>query len=167
MDTQKWKSLSDAFHRRMVTQTKKRWPIVATPGPDVLRMRFAVTDLKQNHPVLSDFTTDGPVEFGKNDSQNRYVQSWSVSGATCAELMLFDSMTNDVIAATKDERKPGLKEKFTKWWSAEDASNSGRKGSLWSWIVHGSILSQTTDAKIQRNLLASANLVSPYVQIRF
>jgi len=35
--------------------------------------------------------------------------------------MLFDSMTNDVITAAKDERKPGLKEKFTKWGSAEDA----------------------------------------------
>ena len=113
MDTQELKSLSDASHRQMVPPTKKRWPIVATPGPDVLRMRFAVKDLRQNRPILSNFTTDGPVEFGKNDSQNRYVQSWSVSGATCAELMLFDSMTNDVIAATKDERKPGLKEKFT------------------------------------------------------
>jgi len=29
-------------------------------------------------------------------------------------------MTKDVIAAAKDKRKPGLKEKFTKWGYAED-----------------------------------------------
>jgi len=52
---------------------------------------------------------------------NRYAQSWSVSGATCAEVMLFYSMTNDLIAAAKNKRKQALKEKFTKWGSDEDA----------------------------------------------
>jgi len=104
MDAQELKSLSDAFHRQMVPPTKKRWPIVATPGPNVLRICFAITDLKQNHPVLSDFTSDGPIGFGKDDSQNRYAQLRSVSGATCAEFMLFDSMKSDVIAAAKEEK---------------------------------------------------------------
>ena len=46
---------------------------------------------------------------------------WSGSGATAGELVVFDSMTQDVIAATKDKRTFGLKEKFTRWGSAEDA----------------------------------------------
>jgi hypothetical protein len=121
MDAQELKSLSDDFHRQMVAPAKKRSPIVASPGPDVLRIRSIITDLRQNRPVLSDFTSDGSVGFGKDDSQNRYAQLRSVSGAPCAEFMLFDSMTNDVIAAAKDERKPRLKQKFTKWRSAEDA----------------------------------------------
>ncbi len=58
MDAQELKSLSDAFHRQMAAPVKKRCPIVAAPGPDVLRIRFAITDLRQNRPVLSDFTSD-------------------------------------------------------------------------------------------------------------
>jgi len=105
MDAQELKSLSDAFHRQMVPPNKKRWPIVATPGPDVLRMRFAITDLRQNRPVLSDFTSDGPpVGFGKDDSQNRYAQLRSVLCATCTEFMLLDFMKSDVMAAAKEER---------------------------------------------------------------
>jgi len=121
MDARELKRLSDAFHQKMVASVKNKYPVVAVPGPDVLRIRFAITDLRQNRPVLSDFTSDGPIGFGKDDSQNRYAKSWSASGATCAEFMVFDSMTNDVIAAAKDERTTGLKEKFTKWGSAEDA----------------------------------------------
>jgi len=62
-----------------------------------------------------------PVGFGKDDAQSRSADSWSGSGATCAELMVFDSRTHNVIAAAKDERTTGLKEKFTRWGSAEDA----------------------------------------------
>jgi len=121
MDAQELKKLSDAFRRQMLDSLKKKYPIVTAPGPDVLRIRFAITDLKQSRPVLSDITSDGPIGFGKDDSQNRSANSWSGSGATCAEVMVFDSMTNDVIAAAKDERTIGLKEKFTKWGSVEDA----------------------------------------------
>jgi hypothetical protein len=73
---------------------------------------------RSSHPLCH---PGSKAEPSCDDSQNRYFQSWSVSGATCAELMLFGSMTNDVIAAAKDERKPGLKEKFTNWGYAEDA----------------------------------------------
>ena len=121
MDPHELKSLSDAFHRKMAAAVKKIYPVVTAPGPDVLRIRFAITDLRQNRPVLSNFTSDGPIGFGRDDSLNRYAKSWSASGATCAEFMLFDSLTNDALAAAKDERKTGLKEKFTKWGSAEDA----------------------------------------------
>ena len=47
--------------------------------------------------------------------------SWAGSGATSAELMVLDSMTNSPIAAAWDDQKIGLKERFTKWGSAEDA----------------------------------------------
>ena len=49
------------------------------------------------------------------------MKSWADSGATSAEMMVFDSMTNTPIAAARDDRKIGLKERFTKWGSAEEA----------------------------------------------
>jgi hypothetical protein len=121
IDPQELKGLADAFKRQLVDSLKKTYPIVATPGPDVARIRFAITDLRQNHPVLGDLTTDEPIGLGKDNVKRRAATSWSGSGATEVELLVFDSLTQDVIAAAKDSRTIGLKEKFTKWGAAEDA----------------------------------------------
>ena len=120
MDLQELKWLADAFKQRLADSLKKKYPIVAAPGPDVARIRFAITDLRQNRPVLSDITSDGPIGLGK-DAKKRVATSWSGSGATEAEVLVFDSLTQEVIAAATDSRATGLKEKFTKWGAAEDA----------------------------------------------
>ncbi len=86
-----------------------------------LAILIAITDLRQDRPVLSDITTDGPIGLGKDNVKKRTATSWPGSGATEAELMVFDSLTQDVIAAARDSRTIGLKEKFTKWGAAEDA----------------------------------------------
>jgi putative nucleotidyltransferase with HDIG domain len=116
LDPHELKTLSDLFNRQMSVALKKKYPIVKAPGPDVARIRFAITDLKQGRPVLTDLEPDGATEvkFGN-------IKSWADSGATCAELLILDSMTNKPIAAAKDDRKYGMKERFTKWGSVEDA----------------------------------------------
>jgi putative nucleotidyltransferase with HDIG domain len=121
MDPQELKGLADAFKQQLVESLKKIYPIVATPGSDVARIRFAITDLRQNRPVLSDVTSEGPNSPGNDELKKRNYISWAGSGATSAELMMFDSVSQNVVAAAKDERPIGLKEKFTKWGSAEDA----------------------------------------------
>jgi hypothetical protein len=121
MDPQELKGLADAFRRQLAEALKKSYPIVTAPGPDVARIRFAITDLRQNRPVLSDIAADGPIGLGKDNVKNRVATSWSGSGATEAEVVVFDSLTQDVIAAAKDRRTIGLKEKFTKWGAVEDA----------------------------------------------
>ena len=121
LDPQELKRLADSFKQQLVDSLKKRYPIVAVPGPDVARIRFAITDLRQNRPVLSDVNSEEPTGLGRDDLKKRNYTSWAGSGATAAELMVFDSATQDVVAAAKDDRPIGLKEKFTKWGSAEDA----------------------------------------------
>jgi putative nucleotidyltransferase with HDIG domain len=118
MDPQELKELGDLFNRQLKDTLKKEYPIVKAPGPDVARIRLAITDLKQNRPILSDF---GSMGLGLNDLNKALMKSWADSGSTSAELMILDSMTNSPIAAGKDDQKVGLKEKFTKWGSAEDA----------------------------------------------
>jgi hypothetical protein len=121
MDPQELKGLADAFKQQLVGSLKKAYPIALAPRPDVARIRFAITDLRQNRPVHSDFSTDGAIGTGNNNVRRRAATSWSGSGATEAEVLIFDSLTQDVIAAAKDSRTAGLKEKFTKWGAAEDA----------------------------------------------
>ena len=117
MDPQELKGIADAFRRQMVETLKPSCPVVQKPAPDAVRLRFAITDLRQNRPVLGDTASEGPLGL----SEARPATSWSGTGATGAEMLMFDSMTGEVVAAARDERTTGLKEKFTRWGSAEDA----------------------------------------------
>jgi hypothetical protein len=121
IDPQELKELADAFNLKMVDALKGQYPLVAEPGPDVLRLRFAITDLKQSRPVVSGITTVVPIGLGISILKKGATDSWSGSGATGGELMVLDSSTNDVIAVAKDERTAGFTERFTKWGSAEEA----------------------------------------------
>jgi len=121
IDAQDMKELADACNLEIVNVLKDAYPIVADPGPDVMRLRFAITDLKQSRPVLSAVTSVVPIGLGISLVKKGATGSWSGSGATSAELMVMDSMTNDVIAVAKDDRSAGFTERFTKWGSAEDA----------------------------------------------
>jgi putative nucleotidyltransferase with HDIG domain len=121
IDPQELKGLADVFRRRLVDTLKKEYPITETPAPDVARLSFAITDLKQSRPDVCGITADGLIGFGEKSRQGRDGHLWSKTGATEAELVVFDSLTQEVIAASKDRRTIGLKEKFTKWGSAEDA----------------------------------------------
>jgi hypothetical protein len=121
MDPQELKEIADAGNRQMVDILKGSYPIVADPGPDVVRIRTAITDLKQSRPVLSGVTSVVPIGIGLSLVKKGATGSWTGSGVTGAELMILDSMTNDVIAVAKDERSAGFTERFSKWGSAEEA----------------------------------------------
>jgi hypothetical protein len=121
IDAQDMKELADGCNQQLVNVLKGTYPIVAQPGPDVLRVRFAITDLKQSRPVLSAVSSVVPVGLGISIIKKGTTGSWAGSGATSAELMAMDSMTNDVIAVAQDHKSAGFTERFSKWGSTEDA----------------------------------------------
>jgi hypothetical protein len=86
-----------------------------------VRLRFAITDLKQSRPALSAVTSVVPIGLGISLVKKGATGSWSGSGATSAELMAMDSMTNDVIAVAQDDKSATFTERFSKWGSSEDA----------------------------------------------
>ena len=121
MDPQQLKELADNFNQQLVNTLKAAYPIVGDAGADVMRVRFAITDLKQSRPGISAVTSVVPIGLGISVLKKGATGSWTGSGATGAELMVLDSMTNDVIGVAKDERTAGFTERFTKWGSAEEA----------------------------------------------
>jgi hypothetical protein len=121
IDAQEMKKLADDCNLRVVNVLKDTYPIVAEPGPDVVRIRFAITDLKQSKPTMSAITSIIPVGLAISMVKKGSGGSWSGSGATSAEVMVIDSMTNEVIAVAQDDKTAGFTERFTKWGSAEDA----------------------------------------------
>ncbi|HEY3277663.1 MAG TPA: DUF3313 domain-containing protein [Syntrophorhabdaceae bacterium] len=121
IDPQFMKEMADKFNQVFVDTMKDAYPIVAEPGPDVARLRFAITRIKQSRPVLSGVTSVVPVGLAVSLVKRGTVGSWTGSGATSAEVMVLDSMTNDVIALAADDRSAGFTERFSKWGSTEEA----------------------------------------------
>jgi hypothetical protein len=121
IDPQAMKELADACDLQVVNALKGGYPIVAQPGPDVVRIRFAITHLEQSRPALSAVTSVVPVGLAISLIKKGATGEYTGAGETGAEVMVIDSMTGDVIAVAQDEKSAGFTERFSKWGSAEDA----------------------------------------------
>jgi hypothetical protein len=121
IDPQFMKEMADKFNLELVNSLKDKYPIVGEPGPDVARLRFAITSIKQSRPALSGVTSIVPVGLAISIVKKGVGGSWTGSGATSGELMALDSMTNNVIALAVDDKTAGFTERFSKWGSAEEA----------------------------------------------
>jgi hypothetical protein len=121
IDPQDMKDLADGLNKEVVAALKDKAPFVAEPGPDIVRIRFAITGLKQSRPGLSSISTVLPVGLALNLVKKGAGGNWSGSGATSMEVMVLDSTTNDVIAVAVDDRTAGFTERFSKWGSAQEA----------------------------------------------
>ena len=121
IDADEMKKLADAASLALVNAINPKHPVVSEPGPGVSRIKFAITDLTQSRPVVSAITTVIPVGLGINLIKKGTTDEWSGSGLTKAEVIFFDSMTNEVIAAGYADYSAGFTERFTKWGSVEEA----------------------------------------------
>ncbi len=121
IDPQDMKDLADGLNKAVVEAAKDKTAFVSEPGPDVVRIRFAITGLKQNKPGLSAVTSVIPVGLAISLVKKGAGGSWSGSGATSMEVMIVDSTTNDVVVAAVDDRTAGFTDRFSKWGSADEA----------------------------------------------
>lgn len=141
IDPQVMKDLADGFNKEIVTALQKNYTIVTEPGPDVVRLRIAITGFKASSPGLSAVTSIVPVGLAVSTVKKGASGSWAGSGATSAEFMALDSTTNDVIALAADDRTAGFTERFSKWGSAEEAFK------FWAERIAAFMDSQKVDAK--------------------
>ena len=121
IDANEMKKLADGASLALVNALKEKFPVVSEPGPDVLRVRTAIIDLKQSHPGLSVVTSVVPVGLGISLIKKGATDSWTGSGATTAEMMVLDSVTNEVLGAGEDDMAADFEDRFTKWGAVEDA----------------------------------------------
>lgn len=121
IDANEFKELADMATQTFVDTIRQSYPVVVQPGPDVLQVRVAITGLKQSSPGMSTVTTIVPIGLAVSLVKKGSGGAWTGSGETTAEMMILDSMTNEVLAAGEDSRSAEFSERFTKWGSAEDA----------------------------------------------
>jgi len=121
IDPDLMKDLADSFNHEIVVALLDKYPIVTEPGPDVARVRFAITNIKQSRPALSTVTSIVPVGLVVSTAKRGATGGWTGGGETTGELMILDSMTNDVIAMAVDQQQAAFGSRFSKWGSADDA----------------------------------------------
>ncbi len=121
IDPQEMKDLCDAFNKELADAFKDKWPIVAEPGPDVARLRIAITNVKPSRPGVSTVTSILPVGLGLSLIKRGTTGGWSGSGETAVEMMVLDTTTNELIAMGMDQKAAAFDERFSKWGSAKDA----------------------------------------------
>ena len=121
IDPQEMKELADEFNKDLVAAFKGKLTIVADPGPDVLRIRIAITNVQPSRPGVSAVTSIVPIGLGVSLIKRGATGGWSGSGETAAEIIMQDSMTNEVVAMGADARAAAFDERFSKWGSAMDA----------------------------------------------
>jgi hypothetical protein len=121
IDPELMKELSDAFNLELVNALKDKYPIVSEPGPDVIRIKIALTGIKQSRPVLSAISSITPPGIVISTLKKGTTGSWAGSGATGAELLAIDTMNEEVIGAAQDMKTAGFTERFSKYGSANEA----------------------------------------------
>ncbi len=122
IDPQEMKELADEFNKALVEAFKAHnLPIVAEPGPNVSRIRIAITNVQPSKPGVSAVTSILPIGLGISLIKRGATGGWAGSGETACEMMVMDSTTNAVIAMGADARAAAFDERFSKWGSATEA----------------------------------------------
>lgn len=115
------KELSDSLNMELVDALKDKYPIVTEPGPDVVRIKYILTGIKQSKPVLSAITSVTPPGLVVNVVKKGVTGSWTGSGATGAEVIATDTETNEVIFVARDKQTASFTKRFSEYGSADEA----------------------------------------------
>jgi hypothetical protein len=119
--------LGDAFQKAVVMNLSGVFEFTDTPGPGVLRIRLAVTDLVPSSSVAGTVTTFIPVGLALSGLKKAATGSHIGMGSVSIEGEVVDSQTNEVLGAVIDS-KSGKKYKIgksaSKWGHAIDIFNT-------------------------------------------
>ena len=94
IDPWKVQQVADFFHRELVQALSIRYQVVNTPGPGVLRLRVAITDIKTNTRLMNIHPGTKLLGFGL--------------GGASMEGEAVDSQTGERVLAVVDSRKGGI-----------------------------------------------------------
>ena len=119
--------LGEAFQKAMIMNLSGVYEFTDTPGPGVMRLRMAVTNLVPSNSVAGTVTTIIPVGLALSHVKKAVTGSHIGMGEVAIESELLDSQTNEILAAVIDS-KTGAKYKVgkstSKWGHAIDIFNT-------------------------------------------
>ena len=116
-------ALATYFAAALRQELGKHFTIVTTRGPDVLRIRTALTDADQSEVLLDTVSTVMPIGLALSTLKRATTGSDSAVGFAQAEAEVVDAQTFTRLAAAVDKRygTKALRSKFGSWNHAKEA----------------------------------------------
>ncbi|MBV5328272.1 MAG: DUF3313 domain-containing protein [Chlorobium sp.] len=115
------KELTDYYQSAIFKALKGGYEIVDKPGPDVLRVRVAITELKPAKPLANTMSTIIPVGIVVSGATKATTGDNLGTGEAGTEVELIDSVTGERIAAAVDRRQGGKGVFRGEWEDTKDA----------------------------------------------
>lgn len=113
-------TLNESFNKAFIAELAESYPFTDKPGPDVMRVRVAITDIEPSSPVSGTMTTIIPVGLAVSLMKKGVTGEYAGIGSASMEAEFLDSITNERIGAAMD-KAPGGKLDVKKLSAAEAA----------------------------------------------
>lgn len=104
IDPNELKTLTDYFQQSLQKALQPAYPLVKQPGPGVLRVRIAITELKPTDTGMSVVTLVVPYAAVADVAAGGGTGSMSYLGDAAIEAEFRDSRSNELLAAYVDKR---------------------------------------------------------------
>ena len=121
INPEEMKELADKYDRAMIDALGDAYPLVSEPGPDVMRVRVAITDLQLPIRTLNAVTSVVPAGIAISLIKKGITGKSTGVGEISMEFELLDSQSNERLAAAVDRRAGGKVDSMTKLGNAEDS----------------------------------------------
>jgi hypothetical protein len=115
------KELTDYYQNALFNAVKDGYEVVDQPGPDVLRVRVAITDVKPSNPTTNTLSTIVPVGIIVSGATKATSGDNLGTGEASTEFELLDSTTGATLAQAVDRRQGGKGVFRGKWEDTKEA----------------------------------------------
>jgi len=119
-------TLGEAFQKAFIINLAGATEFTDAPGPGVMRIRLAITNLKPNNSLTGTVTTIVPIGLGLSTAKFAVTGSHIGRGSVAVEAELRDSQSGEVLAAMIDSKmgkKYKLMKSTSKWGHIIDIFN--------------------------------------------
>jgi len=107
IDPAMMKELTDYYQNALFNAVKDGYKVVDQPGPGVLRVRVAITDVKPSSPVSNTLSTIVPVGIVVSGATKAVSGDNLGTGEAATEMELLDAQSGERLAAAVDRRQGG------------------------------------------------------------
>jgi len=115
------KELTDYYQNALFDAVKSGYQVVDQPGPDVLWVRVAITDVVPSRPTANTMSSIIPVGLAVAAIAKTTSDANLGTGEAATEMEVLDSMTKERLAAAVDRRQGGKSAFRGKWVDTQQA----------------------------------------------
>ena len=113
--------MTDYYQKALIAAVKDGYEVVDQPGPDVLWVRAAITDIKPSNPTANTLSSIVPVGMIVSVAAKATTDTNMGTGEAATEIEVLDSMSKERLAAAVDRRQGGKAAFRGKWVDTQQA----------------------------------------------